>query len=66
MCNIVKVSGFLQKAPSTSAQLFKEVQCLSVVGDKNHLITCRSPRHGQDVVKHQHFTWVKHQNLLEC
>lgn len=50
--------------PSTSAQLFKEVQHLSVVGDKHHLVTSCTSRHCQDVVKNKHFTWNKSTNFL--
>lgn len=53
-----------QKAPSRSAQLFKEVQRLSVVGDQHHLVTSCSPCHCQDVVKYQHFPWNKGNNVL--
>lgn len=52
------------EVPSTSAQLFKEVQCLSVVGDKHHLVTSCASRHCQDVVKNKHFTWNKSIQLI--
>lgn len=42
------------KVPPGSAQLFKEVQCLSVVGDEHHLVTSCCPRHCQDVIENQH------------
>lgn len=52
------------KTPSRSAQFLKEVQCLSVVGDKHHLVTGCGPCHCQNVVKNQHFPWNKGNNFL--
>lgn len=61
-CHNVEVNSL--KVPSRSAQLFKEVQCLSVVGDKHHLVTSCSPRHRQDVVKNQHFPWNNNKTMI--
>lgn len=45
-----------ETTPSISAQLLKQVQCLSVVGDQDHFVTGCCSGHGQDVVQNQHFT----------
>lgn len=50
----------LENPPSGPAQLLKQVQCLSVVGDQNHLVTGGGLGDGQEAVQHQHLTWDQH------
>lgn len=43
--------------PSKSAELFKEVKGLCVVGNEDNLVVSSCTSHRQNAVQHQHLAW---------